>query len=128
MAISLKERYYIKGEEVVASDKPALNHVLRGGVLCNDSRIKADGERWVVEGDPTEAALISAAGKAGIMDEHVDRYYPRIDEIPFQSEYQFMATLHGPEEKILFLKGIYRSRTTLLFLYDEQQRGGGADK
>src|SRR5690606_36735304 len=54
-----------RGEEVAASGKPALQYVLRGGVLCNDSRIKEEEGRWVAEGDPTEAALISAAEKAG---------------------------------------------------------------
>ncbi|ELR71950.1 Cation-transporting ATPase [Fulvivirga imtechensis AK7] len=94
-----------EGEEVDLNDSPALHHTLRGSVLCNDSRIKEDEGRWIAEGDPTEAALISAAEKAGIMDHYVDHYYPRIDEIPFQSEYQYMATLHKHEENILFLKG-----------------------
>src|SRR5690606_19345442 len=91
-----------KGEEVVITEKPSLQYVLRGGVLCNDSRIKEDEDRWIVEGDPTEAALISAAEKVGIKDHYVDEYYPRLDGIPFQSEYQYMATLHEHEENILF--------------------------
>ncbi|WPP52025.1 cation-transporting P-type ATPase [Catalinimonas niigatensis] len=94
-----------EGEEVDLAENPALHYLLRGGVLCNDSRIKEDGGRWIAEGDPTEAALISAAEKAGIKDHYIDEYYPRIDEIPFQSEYQYMATLHRHEENILFLKG-----------------------
>lgn len=94
-----------RGEEVAMSDKLALQYLLRGGVLCNDSRIKEEDGRWLVEGDPTEAALISAAEKAGIKDHYVDQYYPRLDSIPFQSEYQYMATLHEGEENILFLKG-----------------------
>lgn len=94
-----------EGQEVVLTEKPAIQLLLRAGVLCNNSRILEDKGRWVSEGDPTEAALISAAEKAGIKDHYVDQYYPRIDEIPFQSEYQYMASLHQHEEHILFLKG-----------------------
>ncbi|MEG9326313.1 cation-transporting P-type ATPase [Salinimicrobium catena] len=94
-----------EGEEVRTDNKPALQSVLRGGVLCNDSRIKEVEGRWISEGDPTEAAMISAAEKAGIEDHYIDHYYPRIDEIPFQSENQYMATLHKHEKNILFMKG-----------------------
>ncbi len=94
-----------KGEEVVLTEKPAVHYLLRGGVLCNNSRIVEENGRWIAEGDPTEAALISAAEKAGIKDHYIDQYYPRLDEIPFQSEYQYMASLHRHEENIVFLKG-----------------------
>ncbi|MDN3686353.1 cation-transporting P-type ATPase [Cyclobacterium jeungdonense] len=95
-----------EGEEVVLTQRPALRQLLRAGVLCNNSRIVGEGERWTAEGDPTEAALISAAEKAGIADHYTDQYYPRIDEVPFQSEYQYMASLHQHEQQaVVFLKG-----------------------
>jgi Ca2+-transporting ATPase len=94
-----------EGEEVVLTKKPAVQYLLRGGVLCNNSRIVEDNGRWIAEGDPTEAALISAAEKIGIKDHYMDEFYPRLDEIPFQSEYQYMASLHQHEVNIIFLKG-----------------------
>lgn len=94
-----------KGEKVMLNEKPALLSMLRGGVLCNNSRIIENEGRWIAEGDPTEAALISVAEKAGILDDYIDRYFPRLDEIPFQSEYQYMATLHKADKDIAFLKG-----------------------
>lgn len=94
-----------KGEKVLLNEKPALHVLLRGGVLCNNSRIVESEGRWTVEGDPTEAALISVAVKSGIQDHYIDRYFPRLDEIPFQSEYQYMATLHKAEKNIVFMKG-----------------------
>lgn len=94
-----------KGEKAILNEKPALQNLLRGGVLCNNSQIVEVDGRWIAEGDPTEAALISVAEKAGIQDHYIDRYYPRLDEIPFQSEYQYMASLHKQEGSILFLKG-----------------------
>lgn len=98
-------KVFFEDKEVVLTEKPALQLVLRGGVLCNNSRIVEDDGRWIAEGDPTEAALISAAEKVGIKDHYIDQSYPRLDEIPFQSEYQYMASLHHHEENIVFLKG-----------------------
>jgi len=94
-----------EGEEFTISEKPAIHLILRASVLCNHSRVVEEKGRWVAEGDPTEAALISAAEKAGIKDHYIDRYFPLIDEIPFQSEYQYMATLHRHDENMLFMKG-----------------------
>jgi Ca2+-transporting ATPase len=93
------------GEEVVLTEKRALHLLLRGGILCNNSRIIEDQGRWIAEGDPTEAALISAAEKAGIQHNYIHQYYPRLDEIPFQSEYQYMASLHKHDKHIVFMKG-----------------------
>jgi len=94
-----------RGEQVSLKEKRSPKYLLRAGVLCNNSRIFEDEERWLAEGDPTEAALISAAEKAGIKDHYIDQYFTRLDEIPFQSEYQYMATLHEEEENLLFMKG-----------------------
>ena len=59
-----------------------------------------------VEGDPTEAALIVAAEKAGLSHADAHREAERLDAIPFESEHQFMATLHrGREGHIIYKKG-----------------------
>lgn len=93
------------GEEVKLTERPALQLLLKGGVLCNNSRIIENDGRWISEGDPTEAALICAAEKAGIQHHPINEHYPRLDEIPFQSEYQYMASLHKHDQHIIFLKG-----------------------
>ena len=72
-----------------------LEQLLRCGVLCNDSRLQPDQGGWQVVGDPTEAALLAAAEKAGLSPTGLAVAYPRLDAIPFASEYQYMATLHG---------------------------------
>ncbi|GAG46483.1 unnamed protein product, partial [marine sediment metagenome] len=52
-------------------------------------------------GDPTEGALVVSAAKAGINEE-----FSRLDEIPFESEKMYMATLHeGQEKNIIYVKG-----------------------
>ena len=61
-------------------------------------------------GDPTEAALVVLAAKLGVDAEETRRAYPRLSEVPFDSEYKFMATFHrvtldGAEHVIELVKG-----------------------
>ena len=63
-----------------------------------------------VIGDPTEAALVVLAAKLGVDAEETRRAYPRLAEVPFDSEYKFMATFHrvtldGVEHVIELVKG-----------------------
>jgi Ca2+-transporting ATPase len=79
-----------------------LRNLLRGGVLCNDSVLLKNDGRWEVHGDPTEGALLVAARKLGLNADAVTAESPRIDAIPFESEFQYMATLH---EGVAYVKG-----------------------
>jgi cation-transporting ATPase F len=88
--------------EVLGGDRDvALEGTLRAGLLCNDSHlIEADGA-WTVQGDPTEGALIVSARKYGLeLDETA---HARLDVIPFDSEHQYMATLHT--DGSIYVKG-----------------------
>jgi len=80
--------------------------MLKIGTMCNDAMlIKEDGESNIY-GDPTEGSLVVAAAKAGLDKETLDKRYPRIDEIPFQSEKMYMATLHrGEQRNVAYIKG-----------------------
>ncbi|MFO8110203.1 MAG: cation-translocating P-type ATPase [Thermoplasmata archaeon] len=79
-----------KGEPTEPS---GLKKILLAGALCNDSHM-IDGE---IIGDPTEAALIQSAQKAGYRREKLEEIYKRIDEIPFSSDRKMMTTVHdGP--------------------------------
>jgi len=75
---------------------PGLKRILGSGVLCNDAVLKRDGSRWVVEGDPTEGALLVAARRAGMNPEAIRAKWPRVAEIAFTSERKKMSTLHAP--------------------------------
>ena len=93
---------------VVVGENVALIETLGAGLLCNDSRlVRNDDGQTIVQGDPTEAALIVAAQKAGLTEEELSGRLPRIETIPFESEYRYMATLHGAEHepKIIYIKG-----------------------
>lgn len=81
---------------------------LRAGLLCNDSRLIEKQGRWDMEGDPTEAALIVAALKAGLSLEQERAQLPRLDAIPFESQHQYMATLHDAgtdHPRLVYVKG-----------------------
>src|SRR5437764_4656578 len=75
---------------------PGLQWLLECGVLCNDAVLKKEGARWVVEGDPTEGALLVAARRAGMDPEAVRAKWPRFAEIAFTSERKKMSSLHAP--------------------------------
>ena len=84
---------------------PALEECLVAGILCNDSQLKQTGEEWSVVGDPTEGALITAAAKASLSQSGQNAARPRLDSIPFESQYQYMATLHDSAAPVIYVKG-----------------------
>jgi Ca2+-transporting ATPase len=86
---------------------PHLVLSLHIGALCNDARIdRTDGGESVL-GDPTEAALLVAAEKAGITIASLRRDFPRIDEIPFDSHLKRMVTVHrtASGSLVAYIKG-----------------------
>ncbi len=86
----------------------ALFECLTAGVLCNGARLVATNGEWRVEGDPTEGALLTSANKAGISPDEIARERPQLDTLPFESQHQYMATLHdgGPRQpRLLYFKG-----------------------
>lgn len=72
--------------------------------LCNDARLEChDGEvEWHVHGDPTEGAILAAAGKAGICHGELTRKYQRIFELPFDLERKRMTTVHRGSDGQIF--------------------------
>ena len=73
--------------------RDAVAQVLRAVALANDAALSHSEDRWKVQGDPTEGALIVAARKFGIGESDLARL-PRIAEIPFTSERKRHTTLH----------------------------------
>jgi Ca2+-transporting ATPase len=99
--------FYSDGRKLAMENESNLELHLRIGALCNDAVLSEEDERnYSIFGDPTEGALVVAAGKAGMEREKLDRIYPRLDEIPFQSEKLYMATLHpGNGGRVAYVKG-----------------------
>ncbi len=79
---------------------------LRIGALCNDALLAREEQCCSIFGDPTEGALVVAAAKAGLDKEKLEIAHPRLDEIPFQSERQYMATLYPRDGgRTVYVKG-----------------------
>lgn len=94
------------GTDIDASSHDGLIEILRAGLLCNDSRLARSEEGWRVEGDPTEAALLVAAAKAELARDAESERLPRISAVPFESQHQYMATLHrATDHTIVYMKG-----------------------
>jgi len=95
---------------------PELNLLLLAATICNDAILQQDNGQWTILGDPTEGALLSLAGKAGIFKETAVPQLPRVAEVPFSSERKRMSVICHPTESadlslptipplILFCKG-----------------------
>lgn len=82
------------GKELPEPPSP-LSELLRDAALASDATLDKASGRWQITGDPTEAALVVAAQKAGVDVAAARTASPRLDVVPFDSELQFMATLHG---------------------------------
>ena len=80
----------------------AVIETLKAGLLCNDSQLSETEGRWTVQGDPTEGALLVSARK-GMLDPDGTAYPARLDSIPFDSQHQYMATLHADGR--VYIKG-----------------------
>jgi len=98
--------FHLDGRRLEPKEEPALALHLRAGALCNDALLTCERDFCGIYGDPTEGALVVAAAKAGMVKERLEKNFPRLDEIPFQSEKQYMATLHPRDGgRVAFIKG-----------------------
>lgn len=71
------------------------------GLLCNNSSLNEKGGEWQITGDPTEAALLTSAAKAGLVNSN-----HRLDEIPFDSDRKMMSILLEEEgSQVMYTKG-----------------------
>jgi Ca2+-transporting ATPase len=106
------------GKAIDLDDYPAATTALWVAALANDAQVENEreadgGSSTRVVGDPTESALLVAALKAGATREELERAYPRIDEIPFDSTRKRMTTVHKikdplPEDVSPFYDGELR--------------------
>ncbi|WP_431895223.1 cation-translocating P-type ATPase [Nonomuraea sp. bgisy101] len=86
----------------------SLMELLTAAALCNDATLSMGDEgEWTAIGDPTEAALLAAAAKAGLHRPELERRFPRNAEVPFDSGRKRMTTVHrtAGEGGIVLCKG-----------------------
>jgi len=79
---------------------PVVRLLCQGVAQCNDALLEPSGQTanghatWRMVGDPTEGALVVAATKAGLWKEELESAFPRLAEVPFESERKRMTTVH----------------------------------
>ena len=104
------------------------NDLLRASILCNDATSK-DG---VEIGDPTEVAFVNLGHKYSLIDTEVRENYPRLKEVPFDSDRKLMSTLHKIDSKyIMYTKGaldVLLDRTNLISTSEGVRELTAADK
>jgi len=101
-----KGEFHAQTEGNVLRDE-SFSLLMTGSLLCNDSELMAEGDKWRVKGDPTEGALLVVAEKASFKKKEIEKKYPRIGELPFSSERKRMTTVHSTplEDQIVYMKG-----------------------
>jgi P-type Ca2+ transporter type 2C len=82
------------GEKTIAPlENPTLALLLLNCALCNDAALQTENGVWAIVGDPTEGALVTLAGKAGLEKAQLEYEFKRQDEIPFSSERKRMSVV-----------------------------------
>lgn len=83
---------------------PAISFLLISGALCNDALLEVDADHedeFTSVGDPTEGALVIAAARGGLWKSELEKEFPRLAELPFDSDRKRMTTIHRlPETTI----------------------------
>ncbi|HEU4522382.1 MAG TPA: cation-translocating P-type ATPase, partial [Thermoanaerobaculia bacterium] len=95
------------GAAVEGALRTELERALAVADRANNASLQQRDGRWTIQGDPTEAALIVAARKAGLTSDALEAKLPRLGEVPFSSERKLMSTVHEDEQHhpIIFTKG-----------------------
>ncbi|MFN0172702.1 MAG: cation-translocating P-type ATPase [Bryobacteraceae bacterium] len=97
------------GEELSGDGRAETDRLLLAAALANNAQLTERDGSWGIQGDPTEAALLVAAQKAGIVHGAIQTRFPRLAEAPFSSERKRMSTVHqdaeSAGERSVFTKG-----------------------
>lgn len=102
-----KGEFLLDGKEL-QNINDDLVELLRAGYLCNESYLVEKEGEFKINGDPTEGSMIVSAIKGGLDEYTVNKEYPRLDILPFESNRQLMATLNNDtiqNKNIIYLKG-----------------------
>ena len=95
-------KVYVNGEELEAAEGMRGSHgetLLRAALLCSDATVNGGGE----VGDPTETALVRWGELHGLDEEETRQKWPRLAELPFDSDRKMMSTVHRLENGVTLL-------------------------
>jgi len=101
-----KGKFLLNGGAISIGDYPDLNKALVCGCLCNGASLVKNDSGYKIHGDPTEASILTCAGKAGLWKEKLEKEFVFVQEIPFDSERKKMTMLRKSENGLIaFVKG-----------------------
>ena len=99
---------YLDPENISTSNTEGIRKLLMYGTLCCDGSVTFNGSEEVHIGDPTETAIVLAAHKNGMPKDELNKKYPRLAEIPFDSDRKRMTTVNKMDGKnIVIVKGAF---------------------
>ncbi|WP_341527461.1 cation-translocating P-type ATPase [Nostoc sp. UHCC 0302] len=90
--------FQLDSQTIPVDEYPEIPALLVACAVCNDSVLQKENGEWAILGDPTEGALITLAGKAGIEKDQWNSKLPRVAEFPFSSERKRMSVISQVEQ------------------------------
>lgn len=100
---------YVDGEgleDISKNNNDSVKKLLTYGTLCSDGSVVFEGGKEIHIGDPTETSIVLAAHKNGLLKEELNKAYPRLNEIPFDSDRKLMSTINIIDgKKVVIVKG-----------------------
>ncbi|MBS6398276.1 MAG: calcium-translocating P-type ATPase, PMCA-type [Clostridiales bacterium] len=95
-------------EDISTQNSVKVRKLLTFGTLCCDGSVVFHGKEEQHIGDPTETAIILAAHRNGMPKDALNHEYPRLGEIPFDSDRKLMSTINRIDGKnIVIVKGAF---------------------
>lgn len=109
--MTLVEAYvdgFATAEKITTANSESVKTLLQYGTLCCDGSVVFHGTEEQHIGDPTETAIVLAAHKNGMPKDDLNKRYPRLAEIPFDSDRKLMTTVNRIDNKnIVIVKGSF---------------------
>ncbi len=95
-------------EDISTQNSPKVRDLLRYATLCCDGSVVFHGKDEQHIGDPTETAIVLAAHRNGMPKDELNRRYPRLAEIPFDSDRKLMTTVNQINGRnVVIVKGAF---------------------
>ncbi len=109
-------------EDITTANSPEVRRLLMCGTLCSDGSIAFEGDTVKHIGDPTETAIILAAHQNEMPKEELAKQFPRLAELPFDSDRKRMTSVNRVDGKVMVIvKGAFDSITPLCVAGDLEQ-------
>lgn len=93
-------------EQINVKDHSTVHRAIEIGILCNNASLNQEEDEWLVDGEPTEGALVTMAYKAGMYKIEYDKKYKRVREHSFDPNRKLMSVIHTYKGKdVVHTKG-----------------------